>query len=1346
MKSSGLWTITIVVAACMCTCWGPALMADPVNLGSDAAQVEIAKAQLLHQEPDKAGLSLEESQARAEKEKLLADKGELPPAEPEAETILPLDESLPGAPRDGEPRAACVGDKDINGAGSSAFSYLFNAYWASRRVTSIYTASEFSCDTGGEISGIRFYVSTLPTAGYPFTNFQIALRHTTASNYTSPYCFSTDGWTVVYTSASQAITSTGWNTFTFSTPFVYNGADSLEVDVSWGKNPSDSGNTGSIWGYTASPTPRTIYGYTDSVTALPPTWTCAVSGLYIYSSTTTPRCQFVFPPATTGACCVNNTCVATDTESQCQALQGTWYGGQDCASFFCPPRNDDCAAVTPVALVPNTPVTFTGDTRGATADPGTCSFSTPQVWHAITLDGSCSSWDVTLDYCSTVGFSNAYLNWANGCPCTGLTAAGTADTTTCGDGNFTIRWTGLAPGTYYYPVLSSQTQAWGPYTIHVVARCGYCSSTATSTADENIQDFVLSGIEGGIDHHNPTAGWCDMYNAFTGESATLQAGATYSFSLTIGDCEGASCYSKRASIFVDWNRNFDFADAGEIVWTSGQLTNSPCPTMTVTGNIIVPVGAAVGATRLRVVVVETSSADPAACGSYTWGATEDYTVQIIPAPPEGACCHNDGGNIVCTAPVTLAACQAMSGVYKGDGSGCDPVNPCFGACCHPDGTCTMEFAANCVAPGIYHGDGVACESVNCPQPGGCCTPDGYCYMSSVVGGDCAPGDHYRGDNTNCDSACPPPNDECVNAVPIGEVADFAFDTSGATTSGIGTHNIYNDIWYCYTATCNGQVIVDLCGPDTWDTKIAVWEGCACPPVVELAYNDDSGPGCSGVRSSVEFVATAGSSYLIQVGAYSSSGRGPGDLSVTCLVPPANDTCATATVIPWMPFSDAVDARGASDDVGPSCGTGATRYGVWYTYTPAADCALVVSETSSNDVVISVHTGTDCNSIWELACSGPDSMVVPGLVGGTQYWILIGMYSATAAPSGLYTVDFDCVVPPSNDTCDTATVIPGLPFSDSPAAQGANPDFALTCSPNPATNFGVWYTFTPTADCSATITETSSNDVNIAVFTGTNCSDLWEYACSTGDTATATGLTAGTQYWVLVGMGSATASPTGPYALTIDCVPPPPNDLCANATPVVEGEFDWYNSFGGTDGLPFSAACPGDAATDVKNDVWFLYTATCTDTATVTTCNAPVGGTNISDTVLAVYASGVCPPTDDLRIACDDDIDPPFTCTESSLRSTLEFPATAGTSYLIRVGSYNASNFGTGRLTITQPPCSGCALMGDLNADTSVDGLDVQGFVNCILGGGANCACGDYTGDGFVTESDIPAFVAALLAP
>jgi len=45
----------------------------------------------------------------------------------------------------------------------------------------------------------------------------------------------------------------------------------------------------------------------------------------------------------TGACCVDEQCVATNTENECDVLGGSWFLGESCPDFQCPPPPLDCA-------------------------------------------------------------------------------------------------------------------------------------------------------------------------------------------------------------------------------------------------------------------------------------------------------------------------------------------------------------------------------------------------------------------------------------------------------------------------------------------------------------------------------------------------------------------------------------------------------------------------------------------------------------------------------------------------------------------------------------------------------------------------------------------------------------------------------------------------------------------------------------------------------------------------------------------------------------------------------------------------------------------------------------------
>ncbi len=52
--------------------------------------------------------------------------------------------------------------------------------------------------------------------------------------------------------------------------------------------------------------------------------------------------------------------------------------------------------------------------------------------------------------------------------------------------------------------------------------------------------------------------------------------------------------------------------------------------------------------------------------------------------------------------------------------------------------------------------------------------------------------------------------------------------------------------------------------------------------------------------------------------------------------------------------------------------------------------------------------------------------------------------------------------------------------------------------------------------------------------------------------------------------------------------------------------------------------------------------------------------------------------------------------------------------------------------------------GDLNRDGRANGLDIDAFIKCLLGAGANCPCADLNNSGTTTATDIPLFITQLL--
>ena len=130
-----------------------------------------------------------------------------------------------------------------------------------------------------------------------------------------------------------------------------------------------------------------------------------------------------------------------------------------------------------------------------------------------------------------------------------------------------------------------------------------------------------------------------------------------------------------------------------------------------------------------------------------------------------------------------------------------------------------------------------------------------------------------------------PNDDCDDPRSVGDVTDLDFDTRYATFDGPGLCMTAPNLWYCYTASCTGNITVSLCGSD-YDTMLAIYDGCNCHSASNdlIVCDDDSGPGCT---SEITFAAIAGRQYLIEVGGYGGE-TGQGVLSIRCdgLVTPA----------------------------------------------------------------------------------------------------------------------------------------------------------------------------------------------------------------------------------------------------------------------------------------------------------------------------------------------------------------------------------------------------------------------------------------------------------------------------
>ncbi|MFN6092310.1 MAG: GEVED domain-containing protein, partial [Bacteroidota bacterium] len=179
---------------------------------------------------------------------------------------------------------------------------------------------------------------------------------------------------------------------------------------------------------------------------------------------------------------------------------------------------------------------------------------------------------------------------------------------------------------------TSLIQSSGPQT----APSGYpgYSNSFPSTDDEQIFSVSFGSMT-----NNQAETCASNYTDYSGlvPTPTVVSGASVPFEVRQNECDGATYYSNGLSIYIDWNRDGDWADAGEQAYTSNGLSASfgvsPGGDNVRSGNITIPSTAAAGVTKMRVIMAEGVSS-PAFNEPFTYGEQEDYLINVIGATPD----------------------------------------------------------------------------------------------------------------------------------------------------------------------------------------------------------------------------------------------------------------------------------------------------------------------------------------------------------------------------------------------------------------------------------------------------------------------------------------------------------------------------------------------------------------------------------------------------------------------------------------------------------------------------------------------------------------------------------------
>ena len=345
------------------------------------------------------------------------------------------------------------------------------------------------------------------------------------------------------------------------------------------------------------------------------------------------------------------------------------------------------------------------------------------------------------------------------------------------------------------------------------------------------------------------------------------------------------------------------------------------------------------------------------------------------------------------------------------------LSTCVGEC----DTCGLPSCLDCFAAhdagNPYCND--QCTGKDCA---GCCTTicafDSYCC------------------NTNWDAFCVdeaeefcscapediPANDNCEDAIEVTEGV-FEFNSLCATHDGPDHTDgpcwddftwIGPDVWFNYTATNTGPVRIHTCQQVDFVTKLAIYDGCACPLTKDLLIECNvDGASCGGIGSEVVLEVIAGNCYKIRIGGGYLDPAGSGSISIEPVGPPSNDDCTSAQPInlnqnvPFNNFEATVD--GSPSPVCDFGGSNDIERDIWFSFiSPVTGTMQVNTCASGFDTKVAVYENSECPPIVDpIACDddgcGLQSLVEFDALEGQAYLIRLGSRPGTDGGGGTLAV-------------------------------------------------------------------------------------------------------------------------------------------------------------------------------------------------------------------------------------------------------------------------------------------------------------------------------------------------------
>ncbi|MFY7664985.1 choice-of-anchor L domain-containing protein, partial [Flavobacterium sp.] len=248
--------------------------------------------------------------------------------------------------------------------------------------------------------------------------------------------------------------------------------------------------------------------------------------------------------------------------------------------------------------------------------------------------------------------------------------------------------------------------------------------------------------------------------------------------------------------------------------------------------------------------------------------------------------------------------------------------------------------------------------------------------------------------------------------------------------------------------------------------------------------------------------------------------------------PLNDDCAGAITVPVNPTRICAQSLNGSTlgatrtlpNTQPVC-QGNTDDDVWFTFTATNPVHIITFSNingPSNDINHALYSGSDCTALTQLYCSAPEVSVATNLVPNQVYKIRVWTVGGNAAQFANFTVCITTPDPVTNDECAVATPVTpnnGLECDIvvSSAITGATPSSNASTCPGTEDD-DVWFSFVANSTTQiitlSNILGTSDN-LNHAVYSGTDCNALTLLFCSDPNESIEDNYIDGNTYWIRV---------------------------------------------------------------------------------------------------------------------------------------------------------------------------------------------------------------------------------------